>query len=60
MFAAIQCRLSGAGRYCPAVPLFEIKGPSDLAPFRTLRGGAELYESEIEDLVWANPDELLG
>lgn len=42
------------------MPLFEIKGPSELVAFRTLRGGAELYESEIEDLVWANPDELTG
>lgn len=42
------------------VPLFEIKGASDLVGFRTLRGGAELYESEIEDLLWANPDELTG
>ena len=29
-------------------------------PFRRLRGGAELYESEIEDLFWANPDEFIG
>jgi RecB family endonuclease NucS len=25
-----------------------------------LRGGAELYESEIEDLVWSNPEEVVG
>jgi hypothetical protein len=28
--------------------------------FRTLHGGPELYESEIEELVWENPDELTG
>lgn len=42
------------------MPLFEILDGSDLVAFRTLRGGAELYESEIEDLVWTNPDELTG
>jgi hypothetical protein len=42
------------------VPLFEIQGPDALLPFRSLRGGAELYEKEIEDLLWSNLDELLG
>jgi Restriction Enzyme Adenine Methylase Associated len=42
------------------MPLFEITGPTDLTAFRALHGGAELYESEIEDLVWSNPDELTG
>jgi hypothetical protein len=40
--------------------LFEIRGTDDLVAFRTLHGGADLYESEIEDLMWANPDELSG
>jgi len=41
------------------VPLYEItKG--ELAPFKRLQGGAELYESQIEDLLWGNPDEFLG
>lgn len=42
------------------MPLFEIIEGIGLIGFRALRGGAELYESEIEDLLWANPDELLG
>lgn len=42
------------------MPLFEINTAGELAPFRRLRGGAELYENEIEDLVWANPEEILG
>src|SRR5688500_1611481 len=42
------------------MPLFEIRDGSPLVAFRTLRGGAELYESEIEDLVWASPEELVG
>jgi len=42
------------------MPLFEIKGATELLGFRNLRGGPELYESEIEDLMWANPDELTG
>ncbi len=46
--------------YRDAAPLFEITGTSDLVPFRALRGGEQLYESEIEDLVWSNPDELTG
>lgn len=43
-----------------AMPLFEITRAFDLVAFRTLRGGAQVYESEIEDLVWSNPDELCG
>jgi hypothetical protein len=42
------------------VPRFEIQGPDELIAFRSLRGGAELYEKEIEDLLWTNLDELLG
>jgi hypothetical protein len=42
------------------MPLFEIEGQDALVPFRQLHGGAELYESEIEDLVWANFEELTG
>jgi Restriction Enzyme Adenine Methylase Associated len=42
------------------VPLFEIMSSSELIGFRALRGGEELYESEIEELMWANPDELTG
>jgi hypothetical protein len=42
------------------VPLFEIRDPDVLIPFRTLHGGAELYEREIEDLLWTNLDDLLG
>lgn len=42
------------------VPLYEIAAIDDLRPFRRLAGGSELYEHEIEDLFWANPDEFLG
>jgi len=42
------------------VPLYEIDPDGELVPFRRLHGGAELYESEIEDLFWANPDEFIG
>lgn len=42
------------------MPLFEIDSNSELVPFRQLRGGSKLYESEIEDLLWANLDEFTG
>jgi hypothetical protein len=42
------------------MPLYEIRGNGELAPFRLLRGGADLYENEIEELAWENPDEFLG
>jgi hypothetical protein len=42
------------------VPLYEIVATDDLKPFRRLAGGESLYEKEIEELVWANPDEVLG
>jgi hypothetical protein len=42
------------------MPLFEIDAAGELVPFRRLRGGAELYEREIEDLAWANPEEITG
>lgn len=35
-----------------SVPLYEIRATGELVPFRRLRGGADLYESEIESLVW--------
>lgn len=41
------------------MPLFEVTG-GELAPFRRLRGGADLYESEIEELLWANLEEFTG
>jgi hypothetical protein len=44
----------------PAVPLYEIASSGDLVPFRRLTGGAELYEQEIESLLWTNPDEFLN
>ena len=41
------------------MPLFE--GANDeLIPFRRLTGGADLYEKDIEDLLWANLDEFTG
>ena len=42
------------------MPLFEIGTDSDLVPFRQLRGGVELYEKEIETLLWANLEEFTG
>jgi hypothetical protein len=41
------------------MPLFEIVA-DELVPFRQLTGGADLYEREIEDLVWENFEELTG
>jgi len=42
------------------MPLFEIDEHDELIPFRQLRGGAELYEREIEDLLWDNVEEFSG
>ncbi len=42
------------------MPLFEIDGNSELVPFRSLRGGTDLYERHIEDLLWANLEEFTG
>jgi Restriction Enzyme Adenine Methylase Associated len=42
------------------MPLFEIGGAHQLVGFRQLSGGADLYESEIEDLLWHNFEELTG
>ena len=42
------------------MPLFEIDADHELVPFRQLRGGVDLYEREIEDLLWANLDEFTG
>jgi hypothetical protein len=42
------------------VTLFEIQDADELIPFQNLRGGAGLYEKEIEDLLWIHLDELLG
>jgi hypothetical protein len=33
-------------------PLFEVQGGHQLVPFRQCRGGVDLYEREIEDLLW--------
>jgi len=41
------------------LPLFEIdKG--ELVPFQRVKGGSDLYESEIEVLVWENFEEFTG
>ncbi|HEX2072044.1 MAG TPA: hypothetical protein VHF90_10405 [Thermoleophilaceae bacterium] len=40
--------------------LFEIGDGNGLVPFRHLKGGTELYEREIESLVWDNLDDFLG
>lgn len=41
------------------MPLYEVKD-KELVGFRRLRGGAELYEREIEDLLWDNLDDFTG
>ncbi len=41
------------------MPLYEVK-ETELVGFRLLRGGADLYESEIEDLLWDNLDDFTG
>lgn len=42
------------------MPLYEMEGPEILVPFRQVHGGAELYEREIEDLLWSNFEEFVG
>ncbi len=43
------------------MPLFEIDASSgELVPFRSLVGGADIYESEIEGLLWSNIEDLIG
>lgn len=41
------------------MPLFEVT-KQGLVPFRQVLAGAELYESEIEDLVWSDLEAFLG
>jgi hypothetical protein len=41
------------------MPLYEIAADG-LIPFRQLRGGSQLYEAEIEQLLWNNLDDLTG
>jgi hypothetical protein len=38
---------------CVAVPLFELAAGS-IRPFRRLQSAAEVYETEIEELLWGN------
>ncbi len=47
-------------RIVEQLPLFEIAADDSLVPFRQLAGGAELYESEIEQLLWDNLDDFTG
>lgn len=41
------------------MPLFEI-GDDQLVPFRRVQAGPDLYEQEIEDLLWSNLDDFVG
>ena len=41
------------------MPLFEI-GDEELIPFRRVIAGPELYEQEIEALLWSNLDAFVG
>jgi Restriction Enzyme Adenine Methylase Associated len=48
-------------QYDLAVPLFEIDSTEGkLVPFSLVRGGADYYEHELEELAWQNPDEFFG
>lgn len=42
------------------MPLFEIHDNDELAQFRNLGGTSDVYEKEIEDLLWQHPEEILG
>lgn len=42
------------------MPLYEIEATGELVPFRRLRSGPEVYEREIEPLVWSKPEAFLG
>jgi Restriction Enzyme Adenine Methylase Associated len=42
------------------MPLFEIDDEERLRAFRQLRGGGEIYEREIEDLLWNGLEEIIG
>lgn len=42
------------------MPLYELNQQGELLPFRRLHGGAELYEADIEKLLWDNLDEITG
>ena len=41
------------------MPLFEI-GNDELVPFRRVQAGPELYEKEIEELLWSNLEAFVG
>lgn len=41
------------------MPLYEVQGET-LSPFTRLRPGPELYERQIEDLLWADPEAFTG
>lgn len=41
------------------MPLFEI-GRDELVPFRRVQTAPELYEKDIEDLLWSNPEAFVG
>ena len=41
------------------MPLFEIAN-DELVPFRRVKAGPELFEKEIEDLLWRNLEGFVG
>lgn len=41
------------------MPLFEV-GDDQLVLFRRVKAGPDLYEREIEDLLWSNLDASIG
>ena len=41
------------------MPLYEVDG-SELVGFRLLRGGSDIFEEEVEDLLWDNLDDFTG
>lgn len=42
------------------MPLFEVNADDELVPFRKLAGAADLYEKQLEDLIWANIEDFTG
>lgn len=41
------------------MPVFEIS-EGEVVPFQRVEAGPDLYESEVEDLLWANLEDLVG
>lgn len=42
------------------MPLYDVDDDGSLAPLDRLRPGPDLYERQIEDLLWADPEAFVG